>query len=395
LLKDALGGNCKTVLIATISPALAAVEETISTLTYAEQANGIQNKPVATSFLKMKPNAEGRGDFSGSSLSGCSMDWAEIEMKMMYLTQEVEEAQAALARKYQEMQDLTERAEIAEQESDIAKAQVSEMQEVLTASAAAHTRSATSACDFVVQLRTAIAVSAAAREEESRKLSELRGQRFIEEQVIALLQTQRQELHDDVVGVQEQLEGAKTEVLKTKAELTELKAAQATKCEDALQAMMKAVADFKSVQQGFTDGVDASDTRLSGVCQLLDSTSEAASAAAARSAGTSEKGAEAISSWCQEYTSKVNALQQHSGRARQALETSTIVVADQLSLSEKASIAAAQAATPAAPCTEESMEPTTLKENQGVAAGKAANEKKVAADGAGQAHQRTVFGVVN
>merc|ERR1719440_1196643 len=34
LLKDALGGNCKTVLIATISPALAAVEETISTLRY-------------------------------------------------------------------------------------------------------------------------------------------------------------------------------------------------------------------------------------------------------------------------------------------------------------------------------------------------------------------------
>merc|ERR1719197_773733 len=70
LLKDALGGNCKTVLIATISPALAAVEETISTLTYAEQASGIQNKPTATSFLRMtRLNGEPiRGDLSGSSV---------------------------------------------------------------------------------------------------------------------------------------------------------------------------------------------------------------------------------------------------------------------------------------------------------------------------------------
>merc|ERR1719235_1021850 len=75
LLKDALGGSCKTVLIATISPALSAVEETISTLTYAEQAAGIQNKPVATSFLRMTRSGEVRGDFSGSSVSGCSMDW--------------------------------------------------------------------------------------------------------------------------------------------------------------------------------------------------------------------------------------------------------------------------------------------------------------------------------
>eukprot|EP00913_Durusdinium_trenchii_P017522 g16463.t1 len=52
LLQDALGGRCKTVIIATISPALASVEETISALSYAEQAAGIRNRPVASSLLR-------------------------------------------------------------------------------------------------------------------------------------------------------------------------------------------------------------------------------------------------------------------------------------------------------------------------------------------------------
>lgn len=44
ILKDNLGGNSKTVMLATISPASAQYEETMSTLRYAERAKKIQNK---------------------------------------------------------------------------------------------------------------------------------------------------------------------------------------------------------------------------------------------------------------------------------------------------------------------------------------------------------------
>ncbi|XP_052105920.1 uncharacterized protein LOC127738640 isoform X2 [Mytilus californianus] len=45
LLKDSLGGNSKTIMIATISPASICYNETISTLRYAQRAKNIVNKP--------------------------------------------------------------------------------------------------------------------------------------------------------------------------------------------------------------------------------------------------------------------------------------------------------------------------------------------------------------
>lgn len=38
LLKDSLGGNCRTVMIANISPAFSAYEDTLNTLKYADRA---------------------------------------------------------------------------------------------------------------------------------------------------------------------------------------------------------------------------------------------------------------------------------------------------------------------------------------------------------------------
>lgn len=110
LLQDALGGRCKTVIIATISPALGAVEETISTLTYAEQACGIKNRPVASSLFRTIRSA--KGDEGCPGFNGG--DFAELELKAAYLAQEVEEAQAALARQYREAQEYLERAAAAE-----------------------------------------------------------------------------------------------------------------------------------------------------------------------------------------------------------------------------------------------------------------------------------------
>ena len=44
LLKDSLGGNCRTVMIAHVSPASSSFEESRNTLTYAERAKRIKTK---------------------------------------------------------------------------------------------------------------------------------------------------------------------------------------------------------------------------------------------------------------------------------------------------------------------------------------------------------------
>jgi hypothetical protein len=46
LLQDSLGGNAKTVMIATISPSYYNYEETLSTLKYASRAKYITNVPI-------------------------------------------------------------------------------------------------------------------------------------------------------------------------------------------------------------------------------------------------------------------------------------------------------------------------------------------------------------
>jgi kinesin family protein 3/17 len=46
LLQDSLGGNAKTIMIATISPSYYNYEETISTLKYASRAKYITNVPI-------------------------------------------------------------------------------------------------------------------------------------------------------------------------------------------------------------------------------------------------------------------------------------------------------------------------------------------------------------
>ncbi|PSR98522.1 Kinesin-like protein [Actinidia chinensis var. chinensis] len=54
LLRDSLGGRTKTCIIATVSPAVHCLEETLSTLDYAHRAKNIKNKPEAVTNLKRK-----------------------------------------------------------------------------------------------------------------------------------------------------------------------------------------------------------------------------------------------------------------------------------------------------------------------------------------------------
>lgn len=51
LLRDSLGGRTKTCIIATVSPAVHCLEETLSTLDYAHRAKNIKNKPEVPFLL--------------------------------------------------------------------------------------------------------------------------------------------------------------------------------------------------------------------------------------------------------------------------------------------------------------------------------------------------------
>ncbi|KAL1499179.1 hypothetical protein AB1Y20_013689 [Prymnesium parvum] len=119
LLQESLGGRCKTLLIATLSPSVLAVEETHSTLNYAQSAQGITNKAVATSYIRMS-NAKEMGAFTSreqgsSDASGANVqDWHEMECRLAYMQSQVDEAQAALARKHSQQEIILKRAEEAE-----------------------------------------------------------------------------------------------------------------------------------------------------------------------------------------------------------------------------------------------------------------------------------------
>ena len=120
ILQESLGGRCKTVVIATLSPSVTAIEESISTLNYAQSANGIVNKPVSSSFMAvggMPISTAGSSGDSGQDGSGLSVEhWQEMECRLEYMKAQVEEAQGALARKHLQQQELVERAEKAESE---------------------------------------------------------------------------------------------------------------------------------------------------------------------------------------------------------------------------------------------------------------------------------------
>ena len=65
LLQDSLGGRTKTSIIATVSPAQINLEETLSTLTYANTAKGIQNRPeVNQKISKREKMAVSKKKFS-------------------------------------------------------------------------------------------------------------------------------------------------------------------------------------------------------------------------------------------------------------------------------------------------------------------------------------------
>lgn len=114
MLQDSLGGHCVTVVIATVSPSEKAIEETLSTLYYAQSASGITNKPVPVSYMK-SPDA--RHDYSVSDDDVKGVDhWYKMEQRMLFLQSQLDDAQAELAKQYDDQKDTVFRAERAEEE---------------------------------------------------------------------------------------------------------------------------------------------------------------------------------------------------------------------------------------------------------------------------------------
>lgn len=90
ILQEALGGRSKTCIIATCSPSELAVDETVSTLSFAQRASGIRNKPskqnqiLSGSGRSLSPGA-GLGIVGGAS----SQDWADMELRLAYMDTQV------------------------------------------------------------------------------------------------------------------------------------------------------------------------------------------------------------------------------------------------------------------------------------------------------------------
>lgn len=130
LLQEALGGHSKTCIIATVSPSALCAEETLSTLKYAEKAQGIENKPVCAS-VRMQTGTKAAADGLDGSVS--QRTFQEMEQRMHYMEMQCEEAQAALGRKYEELQLMVERAEQAEKSLEEANTSLAGVREELAA----------------------------------------------------------------------------------------------------------------------------------------------------------------------------------------------------------------------------------------------------------------------
>ena len=88
LLQESLGGRCKTCVIATLSPSSMWVEESSSTLNYAQAALGVQNRPVQScrllhhSMIMNASSLENSEVFPTGSKS--CQDWEALMSKMSH-----------------------------------------------------------------------------------------------------------------------------------------------------------------------------------------------------------------------------------------------------------------------------------------------------------------------
>jgi kinesin family protein 11 len=107
LLSQALGGECRTCIIATVSPSALCAEESMSTLLYADRAHGIQNK-AANANVRMAAGAGGASAYSTQD----SATFIEMQNRLDYMENQMLEAQTALARQHEANVELQEEMDV-------------------------------------------------------------------------------------------------------------------------------------------------------------------------------------------------------------------------------------------------------------------------------------------
>lgn len=104
LLKDSLGGNSKTIMIAAISPADINYSETLSTLRYANRAKNIINKPTVNEDPNVRLIRELRDEISAlqSMLQNGNISLKEPQLKMLENLQKKEAQEKVLIEEWSE-----------------------------------------------------------------------------------------------------------------------------------------------------------------------------------------------------------------------------------------------------------------------------------------------------
>lgn len=104
LLKDSLGGNSKTIMIAAISPADVNYSETLSTLRYANRAKNIINKPTINEDANVRLIRELREEISSlqAMLATGNLTLKEPQLKMLENLQKKEAQEKVLIEEWSE-----------------------------------------------------------------------------------------------------------------------------------------------------------------------------------------------------------------------------------------------------------------------------------------------------
>ncbi|XP_044288545.1 kinesin-like protein KIF14 [Varanus komodoensis] len=105
LLKESLGGNSKTAMIATISPAASNVEETLSTLRYAKQACFIINVAKVNEDINAKLILELKAEIEKLKLAQKNMQNVDPEKQRLYV-QEITSLRMKLHQQEREMAEM-------------------------------------------------------------------------------------------------------------------------------------------------------------------------------------------------------------------------------------------------------------------------------------------------
>ena len=136
-----MGGNSHTLMIACVSPADTNVDETLSTLRYADRARKIKNKPVINQdpttvelialrlqVQQLLASTSGGGGSSGGGSACSSSELNQLKQQLKYAEEEKVQLTTALQYALEENTNLSEKALMAEAANQEMKQRLEELQ---------------------------------------------------------------------------------------------------------------------------------------------------------------------------------------------------------------------------------------------------------------------------